>query len=244
MEINGSHAVIEALKKDATGTVYIHSQQKYYKLITSLAKKNHCKIEIVSPQELKSKLARQGVLFKITSVPDTYVPNLKQWLSERKEVPLGIIVLDHILDPQNLGAIMRSAVLFDIDLMVLPQRRNAPENEVAARSSAGGFATMNRCYENNLQSVVKLLQEHNIWVYAMDMKGTDMSMTKIPQRSAFILGNEHKGVSRILQEKCDERLSIPHNNKLDSLNVSVSAAIVSYEYYKVRNFVKSSKESK
>lgn len=232
MNINGTNAIIEALKKQSKGVIYIHTQHKSYRHIVALAKKNNCTIQIVPLHELKTQGARQGVMFKIERAPPTYIPSLKQWLNERKTQGLCILILDHILDPQNLGAILRSAALFDVDVVIQPERRTAPENDVCARSAAGAFSIIQRYYENNLANTIRLLQEHNVWIFALDMNGKNIASYNIPERTAFILGNEHKGVSRLLKEKSDDVLSIPNNKILDSLNVSVSAGIACYEYYR------------
>lgn len=234
MNINGTNAIIEALKKQAQGIIYIHTQHKSYKYIVALAKKNNCKIEIISLRDLKTQGARQGVVFKIEKAPPTFVPHLKQWLSTREKQGLGVLILDHILDPQNLGAILRSAALFNIDLVIQPERRTAPENDVSVRSAAGAFSIVHRYYENNLANTIRLLQEHNVWVFALDMDGKNIATYTFPDRVAFILGNEHKGISRLLKEKSDDVLSIPNSQALDSLNVGVSAAIACYEYYRQR----------
>lgn len=233
MILNGVHAVREALQHKASGVLYVSMQHKDFKQLVLLAKKNNCKIITQSPQEIKSKGGRQGVLFQTNFLQKNYVPNLKQWLLEKEKAKatIGIIILDHILDPQNFGAIVRSANLFGINLIIQPERRMAPENAISVRSASGGMSSMPRCYENNLQNSVQLLQKYNFWIYALDMQGTSIKKIKFPKRVAFILGGEHKGVSNLLLNNCDEKISIPNNGSLESFNVSVSAAIACYEYF-------------
>ena len=121
--------------------------------------------------------------------------------------------------------------MLGIDLVIQPERRMAPENELAGRSAAGGMSIMPRCYTNNLSNAMQLLKKNNIWVYALDMGGTSLSGVTLPDRCAFVLGGEHKGVSQLSRQSSDDVISIPNNNVLDSFNVSVSASIICYEYY-------------
>lgn len=231
MTLNGYHAVVEALRHNATGIIYITCQHKSFKKILYLAQKNNCQIIELNQNELKAMGGRQGILFKTKPLHSTYVANLKQWLKNKESESLCVLILDHILDPQNLGAIIRSATLLGIQLIIQPERRNAPENELAARSAAGGLSIMPRCNTNNLSNVITILKEHNIWVYALDMSGIPISGFKLPNRCAFVLGGEHKGVSALLKKNSDSLLSIPNNKKLESFNVGVSASFACYEYF-------------
>lgn len=235
MLLTGTHAIIEALQHTSTtGTLYINNRHTRYTHIVSLAKKRGCTIQVASNEEIKKKGGRQGVLFIVSkhTFSDIQVPQLDTWLKEKTEQPLCILILDHILDPQNYGAIIRSSFLLEVDLIIAPKRRMAPENDIAFRSSAGAMSYMPRCYVSNLNSNISLLQKYNIWVYALDLDGSDITNINLPDRCAFILGSEHKGVSHLIKQHTDDVLTIPSNNKLDSFNVGVSAALTCFEYYR------------
>lgn len=141
-----------------------------------------------------------------------------------------VLILDHIEDPQNLGAIIRSADAFGVNLVIIPKRRASPLTEAAVRASAGATAWVPVASVQNLADAVEKLQKAGFWVYASDMKGTPLASIAFPEKTCFILGNEGDGVSRLLLDKADETIAIPMRGHVDSLNVSVAAAICMYEF--------------
>jgi 23S rRNA (guanosine2251-2'-O)-methyltransferase len=144
-----------------------------------------------------------------------------------------VMILDHIEDPQNFGAILRSADAFGANLVVVPLRRASPLGEAATRTSAGASAWVPLVFVQNLVDAVKRLQGLGFWVYAADMGGAPLAGLSLPARTCFVLGNEGEGVSRLLAEKADGIVSIPMRGHVDSLNVSVAAALLMYEYRRI-----------
>lgn len=143
-----------------------------------------------------------------------------------------VMMLDHIEDPQNFGAILRSADAFGANLVIAPSRRASPLSDAAARTSAGASAWVPVVFVSNLADALRRLQENGFWVYAADMGGVPLASFELPGKTCFILGNEGEGVSRLLAEKADAIVSIPMRGHVDSLNVSVAAALFMYEYQK------------
>lgn len=141
-----------------------------------------------------------------------------------------VLILDHIEDPQNFGAILRSADAFGASLVVAPMRRASPLSEAAVRTSAGASAWVPVAFVQNLADAMKKLQAAGFWVYAADMRGAPLPGVSLPDKTCFVLGNEGEGVSRLLAEKADAAVSIPMKGHVDSLNVSVAAALCLYEY--------------
>ena len=141
-----------------------------------------------------------------------------------------VLMLDHIEDPQNFGAILRSADAFGVGLVVAPLRRASPLSEAAVRTSAGASAWVPVAFVQNLADAMKKLQAAGFWVYAADMGGAPLPGMALPGKTCFVLGNEGEGVSRLLAEKADATVSIPMKGHVDSLNVSVAAALCLYEY--------------
>jgi 23S rRNA (guanosine2251-2'-O)-methyltransferase len=154
---------------------------------------------------------------------------LDDFLENLQEKAL-VLILDHIEDPQNFGAILRSADAFGASLVVAPMRRASPLSDAAARTSAGASAWVPVAFVQNLADATKKLQGKGFWVYAADMKGAPLPGLQLPGKTCFILGNEGDGVSRLLTEKADVTVSIPMRGHVDSLNVSVAAALCMYEY--------------
>ncbi len=145
-----------------------------------------------------------------------------------------VVVLDSITDPQNVGAIIRSADQFGVDLVVLPEHRGATDFEVIARTSAGASSWVPVAIVPNLVRVAEMLKESGFWVYGADAGGTKATSVGFAAKTALVMGSEGSGIARLLREKCDEIVSIPTRGKLDSLNVSVATGILLYEIRRQR----------
>jgi len=143
--------------------------------------------------------------------------------------PALVLVLDHLEDPHNLGAVLRSADVFGVNLVVLPERRAAKETDAVARTSAGASAWVPMASVLNVVRAIERLKEAGFWTYAADMGGVPVRSADLPDRIALVLGAEGSGVSRLVKERCDGVLSIPQKGHVDSLNVSVAAGIFMYE---------------
>jgi 23S rRNA (guanosine2251-2'-O)-methyltransferase len=140
-----------------------------------------------------------------------------------------VLILDSITDPHNVGAIIRSADQFGVDLVVLPEHRGATDFEVISRTSAGAAAWVKITIVPNLVRAVESLKDAGFWVYGADAGGTAAPKLTISGKTALVMGSEGTGIARLLREKCDTIVSIPTMGKLDSLNVSVAAGVLLYE---------------
>jgi 23S rRNA (guanosine2251-2'-O)-methyltransferase len=140
-----------------------------------------------------------------------------------------VLILDHIEDPRNYGAILRSADQFGVSSILVPGKRAAPLSAATVESSAGTaqFATI--VTVSNLASAMEELKEAGFWIYAAAAGGTPAEQANLTGKVALILGNEGKGVSRLVTERSDETISIPRTGHADSLNVSVAAGVLLYE---------------
>ena len=140
-----------------------------------------------------------------------------------------VIVLDHLSDPHNLGAILRSADQFGVGLVVLPQARSVRETETVLKSSAGAAAWVPQATVPNLPRAIERLKEEGFWIYAADMAGEELWTAELTKRCAFVFGGEGKGIGKLVAETADVVLSIPSFGHVDSLNVSVAAGVILYE---------------
>lgn len=143
-----------------------------------------------------------------------------------------IIILDGIKDVGNLGGIIRSALLFDIDFIILPKDNSAPISEVVAKRSSGALSFVNISYVTNLARTIDFLKDNGFWVYGADKNGEFLSKFRFSDKNVIVFGEEGRGIRRLVKEKCDSIITIETNNRLDSLNLSVSAGILLYELYK------------
>ncbi len=171
-------------------------------------------------------------------VPEREYASLEDILqnAESKGQPPFIIILDHVADPHNLGAVIRSACCAGAHGVIIPKRNAATLNSTAVKASAGGAEYVPVCRVANIAQTVEELKKKNIWVYGAEAGGNDFRKTDFKGATALVFGSEGDGISRIVKEKCDEIVSIPMFGQINSLNVSVAAAIVMFEAANQKNF--------
>ena len=148
----------------------------------------------------------------------------------------GVVVLDHIEDMHNFGAIIRSAAAAGIAGVIVPKDRQAPINGIAYKTSAGALVKIPIVRVSNINQVIEKLKKKKFWVAAIDMAdenskdNSDLYAQTFDTPMAFVLGGEGKGVSEKTREHADFIISIPMENDIESLNVSVAGAVVMYEW--------------
>lgn len=155
--------------------------------------------------------------------------SLEDVLGDPETDSLLVLVLDHVTDPHNYGAILRSADQFGVDAVVVAGRRSAPLSAVAIQSSAGTATHVPIVTVPNLASAIESMKERNVWVYAADMDGEQAHRSNLSGRVAVVMGSEGKGVSRLIADRSDAHLRIPMGGHADSLNVSVACGVLLYE---------------
>ena len=150
------------------------------------------------------------------------------------EVPL-LILTDGVEDPHNMGAIIRTAECVGATAVLIPKRHNAPINATVAKTSAGAIEQIPLVQIGNVAQTIKQLQKQGFWVMGAHMEGDrtlyEADMT-IP--TVIVIGNEGKGISRVVKEACDFLVTIPMYGNLNSLNASVAAAVLMYEAVRQR----------
>lgn len=145
--------------------------------------------------------------------------------------PALIVVLDHINDPGNLGAIVRSVDVVGGSAVVLPKRRTAPVGAVAYKSSAGALAHVPIVQEPNIARCLERLKESGFWVAGADASARTLAWdAPLEGRIALVLGSEGAGLSRLVRERCDFLVGLPVAGRVDSLNVAQAAAVLAFEW--------------
>jgi len=149
-----------------------------------------------------------------------------------------IVVLDGVEDPQNLGAIARSAEAMGATGMIVPERRTAPISGAAMKASAGALSHIPVARVPNLTSAVRELKNIGLWAVGADMGCPNPEDTDLSGGLILCLGGEDTGLSRILKEECDIMLGIPMPGKTPSLNVSAAGSVLIYEIMRQRRACK------
>lgn len=140
-----------------------------------------------------------------------------------------IVILDHLEDPHNLGAIIRTCEASGIKDIVIPKDRSVSINSTVMKTSAGCLDRVKIASVTNLVNTINYLKEKGYWVIGTDMIGTDYKDLDYKGKIVIIIGNEGKGMSRLVKESCDFVASIPMYGEVNSLNASVAAAIILFE---------------
>lgn len=183
----------------------------------------------------------QGVIAVVEDYKYADLQDLLDKAKDKNEPPF-ILLLDEIEDPHNLGAILRSADAAGVHGVVIPKNRAAEVNATVLKVSAGAADHVPTVKVTNINDTIRNLKEANVWVV-----GTDMEATKnfydydYRQPVALVIGNEGKGLRRLVRENCDELVKIPMAGKMSSLNASVAAALLLFEVTRQRNWGLSSK---
>ena len=146
-----------------------------------------------------------------------------------------LVLLDHIEDPHNLGAIIRTSESAGVDAVIIPKDRQVGVNGAVMKTSAGALSNISVCSVTNLNSTIKTLKEAGFWIVGTSLEANSVDYKSIDYsgKIALVIGNEGKGMSRLVKESCDFIAHIPMRGKVNSLNASVAAGIMIYEV--VRN---------
>lgn len=139
-----------------------------------------------------------------------------------------IVLLDHIEDPHNLGAIIRTCECAGITNIIIPKDRACLVNDIVMKSSAGALNNVKIIMVSNLNNALNDLKKQNYFIYSADMDGTDYRCLNYDGKKVLVIGNEGNGISKIIKDNSDFIVSIPMYGKINSLNASVSAAILIY----------------
>ena len=231
--IYGKNPVIEAIRAKKAIKVYltsIFSDQK----ILSLIKENKINVISINPNEM-DKLANNGVHQGIAAELKPYqTVSLEEIIHKAKNKDKKIIVmLDGIEDPHNLGAILRSADVFEASGIILPKHNSVSLNATVAKTSAGAINYVPVAVVNNLNQAIKTLKEEGYWIVSTDGSANiSYSSIKYDFPVVVVIGSEGKGVSPLVLKNSDYIVKIPQFGHVNSLNASVAAGILLAEVHK------------
>ena len=231
--ITSLHGIEETLLDPPEGAELLLSKKNArIDALVALAQRAKVSVRDVSEAELTKKTEgreHRGVVLALPGGRKTRETTLEEFLATFDAERGLVVLLDGVTDPQNYGAILRSADQFAADLVLIPARRSASDTPAVFAASAGAAAWVAHAVVTNLTRALGQLKEKGFWIYGADMNGTPAAQAKLSGRVALVLGSEGKGLSRLVRETCDIVVSIPTRGRLDSLNVSVSAGILMYE---------------
>ncbi len=234
--IFGKNPVREAIRADSpVDRIFVQkasgSPDAGISTILRDAKRKDIQVKFVDKgrlDEISQGASHQGVIARVAAYEYAEVEDILYAAREAGEPPF-IIILDDITDPRNLGAIIRSANLSGAHGIIIPKDGACPLNSTVAKTSAGAVNYTPVARVTNLTRTIDDLKRKGLWFAAAVMDGTSMYDTDLKGPTGIVIGNEGKGVSRLLREHCDMFVSIPMGGDIDSLNASVAAGILAFE---------------
>ena len=237
--IEGRNAIIEAFRAGrSVDKLFIQEHTKEGSMNTLLreAKKTNTLIKYV-PKERLDQISEtghhQGAVAFVAAYNYAEIDDMFALAEEKGESPF-IIILDEIEDPHNLGAIIRTANLAGAHGVIVPKNRACGLTATVVKASAGAINYTPIAKVTNISQTIESLKERGMWFVCADMDGETMYDIDLTGSIGLVIGNEGKGVSRLVKEKCDFIASIPMKGDIDSLNASVATGVLAYEIVRQR----------
>ncbi len=225
MLIYGRNVAYEALqKKQKIKKIYLSegfNERDILFMITS----NHLPYKIVDKRALDKMVdgVHQGIVLEVN---DYEYASLDEITNKDDSL---IVILDHIEDPHNFGAIIRTCEAAGVDGIIIPKDRASIVNGTVIKTSVGAINNIKIVQVTNLVNTIKELKKEGFWVVGTDMQGTPYTDIDYRGKTVIIIGNEGNGMARLVKDNCDFIASIPMLGKINSLNASVAAGIVIFE---------------
>jgi 23S rRNA (guanosine2251-2'-O)-methyltransferase len=208
------------------------------KEIIDLAKSINVSLQTVSRHKLNDiGKEHQGVAVEVGRYPLVTAEDILRRAGKLEEAPF-IIALDHITDPHNVGAILRTAEIVGVHGVLLPKQRAAGITPAVVKASAGAAEHMWVAQVPNLVQAMKNLKQENVWVGGIEdaAEATPYHQANLSGPILLVVGSEGQGMSRLVRETCDFIVNLPMRGQIESLNASVAAALVLYEVWRTRAF--------
>lgn len=236
--VAGRNPVTEALNgdRDVERIFIADGAEGSVSKIVAIAREQGVIVDFVPKEKIDAMAPgtkHQGVVAKVSEYKYAEMEDIFAGAEASGEDPF-IVILDEVTDPHNLGAIIRTAECVGAHGVIIPKRRAASLTQTVALAAAGAVESMPVVQVTNLARTIEELKEKGIWVGAADMDGETYYEANLTGPIAIVIGNEGKGVGRLVKEKCDFVLSIPMYGKINSLNASNAAAVLMYGIRRAR----------
>ncbi len=237
----GFHPVVEALKAGRR-TIYslmvdrVSPSDRQVQVI-ELAEQGRISWQTLTPEQIRAACGsdqHQGIAASVSPLP---TDSLESIISEngRDAGTCLLVLLDSIVDPNNLGAIVRTAHCVGADALVVPTDRAVGATPSVSKASAGALEHTRLCRVTNLAGTIQMLKKKGVWVAGLAMEGSQtIFQADFNGPLALVVGGEEKGLRPLVRQHCDYLVSIPLRGRVDSLNASAAAAVVLYEAFRQR----------
>lgn len=224
MKVYGKNVAIETLKDNKKiYKIYLSNKFKDEEIL-SLIDKRKINTKILDNKELDRmcKGLHQGIILEVEDIKVYSFDEVI--LGITKDYPL-VVILDHLEDPHNLGAIIRSSEAFGVDAIILPKDRSVGITSTVVKTSVGTIEKVKIINVPNINNTIRKLKDLGYWIVGTDMEGTNYTEIDYKTKIGLVIGNEGKGMSKVTRENCDYIAKIPMKGTVNSLNASVACGI-------------------
>lgn len=236
----GKHSILEAIKAGRTiHKIWVadNAQKHFVQPILTEAKASGIVVQVANRRKLDQMVAgvqNQGVVAQIAAYDYATPDDLLDHARRKEQTPL-ILILDEIEDPHNLGAILRTADCAGVHGVIIPKRRSAGLTATVSKISAGAVEYVPVAKVTNLAQTISWLKEQGVWIAGADGDAEQtVFQSDLTMPLAIVIGNENKGIGRLVREHCDFLIKLPMMGNIQSLNASVAASVIVYEALRQR----------
>ncbi len=241
--IYGIHPVVEALRANRRAFQSVHlaagrrgRSSGWVSRIAKLAEPRHIPLVNMTADQIAAMSGtdeHQGIAAKVSAYPLTGIETV---IPDPCPQDLFLVMLDHVVDPHNFGAILRTAHCAGVSGVFVSKDRSAPPSATVSKISAGALEHMDIVRVTNMVRTMETLKSKGVWVAGLDRGARDSVFSlDFPAPIALVIGGEQKGIRPLVKKHCDMLCAIPQAGSIDSLNASVAGAIVMYEVYRQRS---------
>ena len=237
MKIEGRNAVFELLKTDKEiDKILVQNDLKdeASKRLINIIRSHKIKIQLVDKYVIEKESESKRNQGFIAYVSDYKYFDIDDVIESAQDKDGFVVVLNEILDPHNLGSIIRVCECAGVDGIIIGKDRSASVNDTVMRVSAGALNHVKVARVTNINNAIDTLKDNGYWVYGAEVGGSDIYKSNLTGKICLVIGGEDSGVKRLTKEKCDGLISIPMFGKVNSLNASVACGIAVYEVVRQR----------
>ena len=239
MKVEGRNAVRELVNNNATIDKVLIQNNLHDPVLTeivNLIKQKKIRFQFVPQNVLNAESAtkhHQGIIAYTSEFKYCTLEDILDYAKQKNEDPF-ILILDGIEDPHNLGSIIRVCECLGVHGVIIEKTRACQVNETVIKTSAGATSYVKVARVANINNEIEKLKKQNVWVYACELGGQDLTKANLKGGIAIVIGSEGRGTGKLTLSKCDGIVTIPQFGKINSLNASVATGIVLYEAKKQR----------
>ncbi len=237
MKVEGRNAVYELLKTEKEiDKILVQKDLKDEpsKRLINIIRSHRVKVQLVDKYVIEKESESKRSQGFIAYVSNYEYFDLDDILNAVEDKDGFVVVLNEIMDPHNLGSIIRVCECAGVDGIIIGKDRSASVNDTVMRVSEGALNHVKVARVTNINNAIETLKDYGFWVYGLEAGGSDIYKTNLKGKICLVVGGEDSGVKRLTKEKCDAIISIPMFGKINSLNASVACGVAVYEAVRER----------